>query len=185
MYGMTINLSNQAKGTLFCFFGVLILTPDSLCVRELARLPDFTVILYKYLFLASFLTIVWFAAFPQTFVKSFQDLGYIGWIASLLWGLCNFLITVGFQTTAVANVLVIIAANPLFSSVLTYYVLKENVPLRTILAACVCFAAILIIFYSQLNASGSDLIGLICALGASISIASYFVLLRLAQVRTG
>lgn len=182
---MNWSLSNQAKGTLYCFFGVLILTPDSLCVRELARLPDFTVILYKYLLLASFLTIIWIAASPQTFVKSFRDLGNIGWIASIMWGSSNFLITVGFQTTAVANVLVIVAANPLFSSILTYILLKENVPTRTIVAACVCFAAILIIFYSQLNASGSDLIGMICALGASISIASYFVLLRLSQVRTG
>lgn len=182
---MNLNLSNQAKGTLYSVIGVLIITPDSLLVREVSQLPDFVVIFYKFIFLAAFLTIVLLAIDPKEFTKAFTTLGYIGWGASLIWGISSFLVTIALQTTAVANVLVILAANPLFSSILSYVLLKESIPLRTIAAGIVCFIAILIIFYSQLGAGGGDTIGLVCALGASFTMASYFVLLSLSQKRTG
>ena len=46
-----MNISKQTKGTLFCVVGVLIISPDSLIVRELSHLPNYTVIFYKFIWL--------------------------------------------------------------------------------------------------------------------------------------
>ena len=179
-------VSNQLKGTLYCILGVLAITPDSLLVREASTLPDMQVILYKMLFLALCLLVTLLASEgPLGTVRVFQELGWIGWGAGFIWAISNFAINYAFIQTAVANVLVILAANPMFSAVASYFLLGETIPRRTVAAALVCFAAIIIIFYDQLGSGGGDAIGLICALVASLTLGLYFVLIRYASVKTG
>ena len=66
-----------------------------------------------------------------------KEIGLIGVLAGIVWGIQNFLITYAFQKTAAANVLVIVAANPMFSAILSYFLLNEKAPVRTILASIV------------------------------------------------
>lgn len=169
-------VSNQTKGTIMSILGVICLTPDSLLVRELSSLPKFTVILYKYILFASILTTILFSVNPKQFVKSFTELGIVGISSGVIWGVSNFLITVAFQTTEVANVLVISAASPLFSTVFSYFILRDLSPTRTVIAATICFFIIMVIFYSQM---GKGVGGILCAIGGSSSMAMYFVLIRL------
>ncbi len=42
-------LSNQAKGTLICIVGVLILSPDALLIRKLSNVPNMAVIFFRHL----------------------------------------------------------------------------------------------------------------------------------------
>lgn len=176
-------LSTHAKGTLITIFAVLALTPDSLLLRKLSHLPNFVVMFYRYLVFTSVLTLfLGITNGPRGFIEKFRNIGIIGWIAGLLWGTSNLLITFGVQTTAVATVLVILASNPMFAALFSYLVLKETVPWYTIVAGLVCFGAIVSIFYSELS-GGQDtsVAGLLSALGAAVTMGLYFVLLRLAD----
>jgi drug/metabolite transporter (DMT)-like permease len=182
------NWSNQVKGTVYCVTGVLVLTPDSLLVRKVSRLPNFEVIFLKYLILAVFLTIVLLITQGSGIIKSVKNLGWIGWAAGFVWAVSNFSITYAFQNTAVANVLVILAANPMFSAIGSYFLLKETIRIRTMIAAAVCFSAIIIIFSGELGKGGSsaaDVIGLINALAASVTFGFYLTLIRYSELKNG
>lgn len=170
------NLHDETKGTIICFIGILLITPDSLFIRELSTLPNFAVIFYKFLLFAALQSTILFAMDPKNFVKSFTELGHVGTAAAVVGGISNFLFTVAFQITEIANVLVISAASPLFSSILLYFVLKVVSPARTVVASVICLLVIIGIFYSQL---GKGFAGVLCALGGSISMAMYFVLISI------
>jgi drug/metabolite transporter (DMT)-like permease len=173
-------LSNQTRGTIYCVSAILILTPDSLCMRLLSNIPDFAVIFYRYILFASIYIVVYVAKEGKNTWNSFKSIGWIGALAGIVWGVSNFAITYAFQTTAIANALVINSANPMWSALFSWIVLKEKIPLRTLITSLVAFAAIVIIFYGQLGTGGGGVVGLISALIASMFMGGYFVLLRLA-----
>lgn len=97
------------------------------------------------------------------------------------------LFTSAIQLTAVANVLVILASNPMWTVILSYFALGEEIKLRTVVCCLVCFGAIVLIFVSDLQASqdqklsSDSLLGNILALFASFTLGGYFVLLRVAS----
>ncbi len=177
--------SNQTKGTIYCIVGVLVVTPDSLLVRKVSHLPNFTVQFYRH-FLYAYTLGVYFLCQEgrQSWVK-LKEIGKIGLFAGLIWGSSNLFVTLAFQKTAAANALVILASNPMFSAVFSYFLLKEIVPWRTIIAGLVCFGAIVLIFASELGNSDGGFEGVIYALLASATMGLYFVLLRLACIYQG
>jgi drug/metabolite transporter (DMT)-like permease len=181
--------SNQVKGTILCVVAVFILTPDALLVREVSHLPDLQVIFLKYLFFGLFLLVALLASQGFTAVVNLViHFGWIGWSAGVIWAISNVTVNIAFQNTAVANVLVIVAANPMFSAVASYFVLKETIRLRTIIAALVCFSAIIIIFSGDLGKHSNhstDAIGLMTALVASVTLGFYLVLVRYSGIATG
>jgi drug/metabolite transporter (DMT)-like permease len=67
-------------------------------------------------------------------------------VAGLLWGASNMLFTAAIQNTAVANVLVIVASNTVFSSIFSYLLLGELIPIRMFITSAICFGAIALIF---------------------------------------
>ena len=77
--------------------------------------------------------------------------GIFGWIAGLLWGASNMLFTAAIQNTAVANVLVIVASNTVFSSIFSYLLLGELIPIRMFITSAICFGAIALIFSGKLH----------------------------------
>jgi drug/metabolite transporter (DMT)-like permease len=176
------HLSDQTRGSIYCIAAVLILTPDSLCVRILQEhgLPNFAVIFYRYVLYTSVMIVVHVAKEGKNSVKEFLSIGWMGALCGLVWGVSCLSITYAFQITAVANVLVINSANPIFSALFSRLILKEIIPWRTFIASIVAIIAILIIFSGQLGQqhSGSSL-GLFLSLIASSTMGLYFVLLRL------
>ena len=77
--------------------------------------------------------------------------GIFGWAAGLLWGASNMLFTAAIQNTAVANVLVIVASNTVFSSIFSYLLLGELIPIRMFVTSAICFGAIALIFSGKLH----------------------------------
>ena len=75
--------------------------------------------------------------------------GPFGWGAGMLWGASNMLFTSAIQLTAVANVLVIVASNTVFSSIFSYLLLGELIPIRMIVTSLICFGAIALIFSGE------------------------------------
>eukprot|EP01038_Epipyxis_sp_PR26KG_P008812 gene8812-11899_t len=181
----SIDLSNQFKGTLYCLIGILVLTPDSLLVRHVSNIPDFTVMFYRFGIFTFTIAVVFIYKEKWNAFQKLKEIGYLGLLAGLVWGGSNFLITYAFQTTAIANVLVINASNPMFSALFSWLMLREHIPWRTIIAGLICFGAIILIFSGEIGKNGSNLVGVVCALGAAISIGLYFTLLRIASQYDG
>lgn len=118
-------------------------------------------------------------------IEKFKEIGKVGVLASISWGAANFFFTTAVQQTAVANVLVINASNPMFSAILGLLLLKERIPIHTIICCVVCFGAILLIFSTELGSDSNNLVGMICALLSSVLMGLYFVLLRVASKYEG
>lgn len=89
--------------------------------------------------------------------------------------------TAAVESTVAANVLVILASNPIFSAIFSYLLLEEVMPLRTIITCIICFGAIILIFSSQLGGSSNTIEGNMYALIASVTLGEYLVLIRLAE----
>lgn len=186
MSKLPFNLSKRTLGTIITVAAIMIVTPDSLLVRKLQHLPDFTMMFYRYLMYgALFLLIVIGDSLyrdDQPWYHRWLKLGWVGWSAGVAWAAFNLLITYGLQTTAAGTVLVINASNPMFSALFTFLLLREVVPWYTILASLVCFAAIFSVFYSTLSeATASDTVGMLSAVGAAASVGLYLVLLSYAE----
>lgn len=178
------SLSDQTRGTLYCIVGVLAVTPNALMVRKVNHMPIFAVQFYGYLIFSVTVSIIFIIQEGFACYRKFIDIGWLGWLAGLVFGAQIMLITLGFQKTAAATALVILASNPMFSAVFSFFILKETVPVRTIIASLVCFGSIVLIFASEIG-EGGGVEGIIYSLLASILIAVYFVLLRLATMYDG
>ncbi len=72
----------------------------------------------------------------------------------------------------------------MFSAIFGLLLLKEKIPIRTIICCIVCFGAILLIFSTELSGD-TDLVGMISALFSSVLMGLYFVLLRVASKYEG
>jgi drug/metabolite transporter (DMT)-like permease len=181
-----LGLSQHAQGLLIAFVAVLVLSSDSLLVRKVGNLPNFVVIFYKNLFYAMPLALYLLVTCGVSgFWEKFRVIGPLGWFAGFVWGASNFMITYGFQVTAIASVLVIVASNPMFAAIFSFIILKEPVPWYTVLAGLVCFGSIIVIFYSELTSSSDPNIGgLLAALGSAITTGFFFVVIRLIDMRS-
>ncbi|MFO7858947.1 MAG: DMT family transporter [Ectothiorhodospiraceae bacterium] len=165
----------QRRGTLLATMGVVALSFDALLVR-LAVADAATVIYWRGLFMALAMTGVLRA---WRGVWTWQSLRRSGWAAgatSAGFAATLVLFVLAVLNTRVANVVVILAAVPLFAALLSGVFLREWVPPRTWVAMALCVAGILLVFGGSLDFGGW--LGDLFALGAALAAASNFTLLR-------
>lgn len=178
-------MSKQVKGTLIVIAGMVILTPDALLVRKLDNLQDMTMIFYRSLLFIGAVALILVLQHREKSWTEFIGMGKPGLAAGVLWGISCFCITYAFQTTAVGNVLVINAANPAFSAISSWLFMGEVIKTRTLLAACVCFAAIVVVFASTVGPDSGGIGGVFLALGSSVTLGGYFTAIRYIEYKYG
>lgn len=174
-------VSNQVKGTLIAVIAVLFLSPDALLIRLAGDVSNPTVLFYRYMCsVATFSLFALLSHGRNVFIKII-DMGYLGILCSLCLCAANIFFTSAIQNAPAAVALVIIAINPLWSSVFTWLILKEVVPVRTIITCIISIGAIVMIFVTQLQGQSSAEVGMIYAVFSGMTLGLFFVLLRLAQ----
>ena len=172
--------SRKLRGTLVTTLGVLALSPDTLMIRLVNDVDDFTVQFYRYMLNGLTLLFLYILR-NRGDLRKFVHLGWTGVLAGLVWGVSNLTFTWAVQSTAVANVLTILAGGNLcFTSILSFLLLGERIPCYTMVACLSAFAAILLTFSDQLAGKSAQWQGNVLALFASLTLALYFVLVRLA-----
>ena len=72
-----------------------------------------------------------------------------------------------------ANTLVVLASSPMWAALISRFVLGEKIAPRTAVAVVVTFAAVVLVFASELS-GGEDAWGLILAVVAALAAAGYF-----------
>ncbi len=154
---------------------VLVLTPDTLLIYLIESDP-WTLIFWRGLLTALTLTVAFAVMHGRDMVKKIWEAGLPGIVAGLLFGGSTISFVMSVRLTTAANALVVVASMPLFAAVFTLIFLKENVPLRTWLAAIAGFGGIAVLFSGSLG--GGALIGDLLALVTACFMAGNFVLIR-------
>ncbi len=173
-----MKLSAHSKGLLLTFTAVLILSPDALLVRMISC-DLWSLLFWRCLLTGCMMVVFLLVRYRRRFFQSFYVTGRIGLVSALVL-CCGSLLFVGsLKQTAAANTLVILAATPLFSSLLSFLLLREKIAPRTWVAIGCCFGGILMIFSGSLQTG--LLLGDLLALGATCMWAVNLVILRRAK----
>ncbi|MEE4252475.1 MAG: DMT family transporter [Desulfuromusa sp.] len=167
--------SDHIKGILLTFVAVLILSPDALLVR-LIQADVWTLLFWRCLLTGVMMSFFLAIRYRRQFFESFYAIGGTGLVSALMIIVGSLLFIGSLKQTAAANTLVILAAAPIFSSLLSWLILREKIPLRTKLAIFACFGGILLIFSGSLQ-SGL-LMGDLMALGATAMWGSNVAIIR-------
>ncbi len=172
---MTGPSNEHRRGTLLAALGTIALSFDALLVR-LAMADAWDVIFWRGLFMAVSLTL---ALRLLRHRWTWQELHIGGWparISAVGFALTLTLFVLAVLNTRVANVVVILAAAPLFAALLSGAFLQEWVPLRTWVAMVACIGGIFIVFAGSMDFGGW--LGDLYALMAAFTVGANLTLLR-------
>ena len=160
------NLSNQQKGSLLAFIGVMFITPDSLLIR-LSNIETWGMLFYRGVipFICVLFGLLLF--YKKNFIRALKKVGYPGFFYSISFAVCNITFIISIQNTNVANTLIMIALAPMLSAILGSIFLKEIPDRKTFIAILITFGACVYIFYDSINLGNflGDFFGLVTALG--------------------
>ena len=170
-----LDRATHLKGLLITFVAVLILSPDALLVR-LIHCDVWTLLFWRCLLTGCMQALFLAARYRSQFVQSFRNVGRTGLFSAAVVACGSFFFVNSLKHTAAANTLVILAATPVFSSLLSWLFLREKISRHTWIAIILCFGGILLIFSGSLNSG--FLLGDLLALGATLTWASNLVILR-------
>jgi len=165
-----MNLSNQKKGMLLAFTGVLFITPDSLLIR-LANINSWNLIFYRGIipFLTIFIGLA--IIYRSSLFKKILDNGWHGVAFIITFAITSIAFVISIESTNVANTLVMVALAPMLSAIISLIFLKENPDQKTWIAIIITTLAVIYIFYDALNSGDffGNLLGLVCATGLAIN----------------
>ena len=170
-----MELSDHRKGLFLTFIGVLILSPDALLVR-LIQCDIWTLLFWRCLLTSIMMSLLLAIRYRRQFFHSFYAIGRTGIVSASLITIGSLLFVGSLKQTTAANALVILAAAPIFSSLLSWLILRERILLRTKIAIFACFSGIMLIFSGSLQ--HGLLLGDLMALGATIMWGAYPVIIR-------
>ena len=170
-----MNLSEHTRGLLITFAAVLVLSPDALLVR-LIRCDVWTLLFWRCLLTGCMQAFFLAATYRRQFLQTFHNIGRAGVLSAVIVASGSLMFVNSLKQTAAANTLIILAATPLISSLLSRIFLREKIARHTWIAIVICFSGILLIFSGSL-ASGL-LLGDLLALGATFMWGSNLVVIR-------
>ena len=161
-----MKLSDQKKGTLLAFIGIMFITPDSLLIR-LANVESWSLIFYRG-FIPFFVVFVGLLIIKRN--KFFHSIIENGWHG--LGYICTFIVTNilfvhSIENTTVANTLIMVSLAPMLSALVSFVFLKEVPDKKTWAAITVTTLAVIYIFIDSFEKGDvkGNLFGFICALG--------------------
>ena len=167
---MINNFSNQQKGSLLAFIGVMFITPDSLFIR-LSNLDTWSLLFYRGAipFVVVLFGLVLF--YRSNFFSALFKIGYTGIFYIISFSLCNMTFIISIQNTNVANTLIMVAMAPMLSAILAAIFLKEKTKTETWIAIFITFFSVMFIFYDSIKIGNiiGDIFGFITALGLAIN----------------
>ncbi len=167
---MLKNLTNQQKGSLLAFLGVLFITPDSLFIR-LSNLNTWELLFYRGFIPFIFVLVGLLLFYRSKFLDAIFNIGYTGIFYVISFSVCNITFIISIQNTNVANTLIMVAMAPMLSAVLATIFLKEKTSSKTWVAIFVTFFSVAFIFYDSLQIGNilGDIFGFITAMGLAIN----------------
>jgi len=167
-------MTNTAKGLLITAFGVFIMSFESLLIK-LSNLDPFTFSFYLGIFM--FISMFTVFLFQEKSVKKeiYKPNFIIVLFGILCMAIANLLFIAAIKNTLAANVVLIIASGPLFTSLFAFLIYRVKPEKNIFIASFFIFVGLFIIFSSNI-AYGNSL-GNIYALLCTALFSIFFVLL--------
>ncbi len=164
-----MNYSNQKKGTILAFTGIMFITPDSLFIR-LANLESWNLIFYRGFipFLVVFIGLL--VIYKTKLINELINNGWHGFAYACVFTITNIVFVISIENTNVANTLIMIALAPMLSAIISLIFLKENPDQKTWVAIIITTLSVIYIFYDALDAGDflGNFLGLVCATGLAV-----------------
>ena len=161
--------SNQKKGMILAFTGIVFITPDSLLIR-LANLESWNLIFYRGFI--PFLTVLigLLIIYKSKLIQELINNGWHGFAYAGTFTVTNVLFVISIENTNVANTLIMIALAPMLSAIISFIFLKENPDQKTWVAITITTLAVIFIFYDALDSGDflGNFLGLVCATGLAV-----------------
>ena len=163
------NLTNQQKGSLLAFIGVIFITPDSLFIR-LANIETWGMLFYRGAIPFVVVLFGLFLFYKSNLLKALLKVGYPGIFYTISFAVTNVTFIISIQNTNVANTLIMITMAPMLSAVLAAIFLKEKTEKKTWIAILITFTAVTYIFFDSIKLGNflGDLFGFITAFGLAV-----------------
>ena len=162
--------SDQKKGMLLAFGGIMFITPDSLLIR-LADISSWNLIFYRGFipFLTIFIGLL--IVYRSSLFKKILDNGWHGLFFILTFAITSIVFVISIENTNVANTLVMIALAPMLSAIISLIFLKENPDKKTWIAIIITTLAVIYIFYDAIDSGDflGNFLGLVCATGLAVN----------------
>ncbi len=164
-----MSYSNQKKGMLIAFTGIMFITPDSLLIR-LANLDSWNLIFYRgfipFLVVFAGLLIIYK---KKLFIEIINN-GWHGFFYACTFTITNIVFVISIENTNVANTLIMIALAPMLSAVISLVFLNENPDKKTWVAIIITTLSVIYIFYDALGSRDflGNFLGLVCATGLAV-----------------
>jgi len=164
------NYSDQKKGTLLAFTGVMFITPDSLFIR-LSSVDTWSLLFYRGLIPFFFVLVGLLFFYKNKFLKALFNIGYAGIFYIISFSVCNITFIISIQNTNVANTLIMVAMAPMLSAILATIFLRETANKETWVAILITFFSVTFIFYDSVKLGNifGDIFGFITAFGLAIN----------------
>lgn len=165
----------RRRGLLIAFLGMLLVSTDSFFIR-LADIDGFDVTFWAGLLSAVVLFTISATMHDLGPVEAIRNGGAPLWLAGAFQAGSTSLFVLAVTLTTVSNVVVIIAAAPLFAAGLSALVLGERTSRRVWLAIAAVMVGVVIVVGGSVG--GGSVSGDVCALGAIFLFGCSLVLLR-------
>ena len=136
--------NSRATGLILSITGIFLMSFDSLLIR-LACVSSWDVAFYRGFFIFIILGIYFTGKNKKKSLNVLKEGGYPLLFSGSLWGLSGLFFVLGVKMTLAANALVFLSLSPVFAAVLSFFMLREFIPLRTWGAILVSLAGVIVI----------------------------------------
>lgn len=164
-----MNYSNQKKGMILAFTGIMFITPDSLFIR-LANVESWNLIFYRGFipFIVVFIGLL--IIYKTKLINELINNGWHGLAYACVFTITNIVFVISIENTNVANTLIMIALAPMLSAIISFIFLKENPDQKTWVAIIITTLSVIYIFYDALDSGDflGNFLGLVCATGLAV-----------------
>ena len=164
-----MNYSNQKKGMILAFTGIMFITPDSLFIR-LANVESWNLIFYRGFipFIVVFIGLL--IIYKTKLINELINNGWHGFAYACVFTITNIVFVISIENTNVANTLIMIALAPMLSAIISFIFLKENPDQKTWVAIIITTLSVIYIFYDAIDAGDflGNFLGLVCATGLAV-----------------
>lgn len=168
-------MTEHSKGLLIAFFGILVLSPDSLLIR-MVGLPNWDLLFWRGILTFIGLYLLSYYFYRNKVHQKYLELGWAG----VFIAVCFCISTIGFVSaillTNVANALIIVATSSVFAGLFSRLFLHESVSWFTWLAIVIVLSAITVLVGNSWQ--HGTWLGDLCALTSAVFMALSFVFTR-------
>ena len=165
-----------ARGVAFMLAAGAFASVNGVLFRNIEAATDWQIIFWRNSTMFLFLMGLLILRTRGAVVTSFRAAGKPGLVGGLILGAGNIFFALSIINTTVANALFILSASPFISAILAWFLLREHVQRRTVLAMIVALVGVGVMVMEGLGAG--RLFGNVMAVGTTLAHAGFVISLR-------